>query len=58
MIQVLLKLLFGHTIRGLSLTNITFTYSSTTFEVVDLEILNLYDKSFIVKFSLKRISVN
>ena len=47
----------GHIMRGLSLTNITFIHFRTTLEVVDLEILNLYDKSFIVKLSLKRISV-
>ena len=36
----------GHITRGLSLINI-FIHFSTTLEIVDLEILNLYDKSFI-----------
>ena len=41
----------------LNLINITFIHFSTILELLDLEVLNLYDKPFIVKFSLKRISI-
>ena len=56
---VLLKLfpLFLVTLWEVNLTNITFIHFSTILEVFDLEVLSLYDKPFIVKFSLKRISI-